>query len=83
MKKKSVLELMLVLIIILFVVLSFSISDSYEIKEMSLLENLSCITTIEECRCIGNLFILESFPEQYNCKGYEMCESINTTTSCQ
>lgn len=82
MKKRSVLELMLVLIIILFVVTSFSISDSYEIKEMNLVENRTCLTVIEECRCIGSLFVMESFPEQYNCKGYEMCEFVNET-NCQ
>jgi hypothetical protein len=33
----------------------------------------------EECKCYGSIYVQDSYPQQYNCQGYEMCKSVNYT----
>jgi hypothetical protein len=40
------------------------------------------INSCKTCSCIGQLIIMESYPEQYNCEGYETCQN-RSSTECQ
>lgn len=37
----------------------------------------SCVTYNQECICLGNVLVMESYPPQYACQGIEWCRDIN------
>jgi len=39
----------------------------------------SCITYYRDCRCVGSLIVMESYPPQYSCRGFEFCSETNVT----
>jgi len=75
MKKRNFLFILIIILIILFSIASSVIIPKYKPFTMDSEQNiLSC----KSCKCIGfSLLVMESYPEQYNCKGIELCQDIN------
>lgn len=39
----------------------------------------NCRQYYQECTCIGELRVMESYPPQYRCNGFESCRAVNRT----
>lgn len=44
---------------------------------------LQCEQRYEQCTCLGELRVAESYPPQYLCKGIEWCRDINETVCAE
>jgi hypothetical protein len=76
MRKWVLVLLMFLILIALFVLLLFFEVQSYD-KSVLLNFEPRCQHFYERCTCFGTLMILESFPEQYTCEGWESCKELD------
>jgi len=75
-KYKIVIGILVVLIIVIIVGLSFI--NNYR-RGGGVDMELKCINYYGECTCIGLLRVMESYPAQHKCIGFESCKDINIT----
>lgn len=71
-KRLAVILFSLGLVLLLFVLFTFSVS-SYSQKEMFMDNGKRCLETYESCSCFGMLGVLDRFPPIYFCSGVEIC----------
>ncbi len=38
-----------------------------------------CANYYQNCTCIGQLLVMESYPPQYSCQGWNSCKDISIT----
>jgi len=82
MKKVWIIKLIILITIILLIFFIISVNTykpftlNYDPQNPDV-EN-KCITYNEKCVCFGVLetIIMESYPPQYRCSGYELCKDI-------
>ena len=73
MKKSSILLIAIILIIVLLAINSFFIP---KYKPFTFDQNNE-VNSCKSCKCIGVVVIMESYPEQYSCSGWEFCEDLD------
>lgn len=61
--------------LIVCIVLFFTQFETYRLYTA----DEECAYYSEQCRCIGTLTIMESYPEQFDCSGFEFCKDIDET----
>ncbi|WP_156788533.1 hypothetical protein [Roseobacter sp. CCS2] len=54
------------------IAVSLSLWPFARYERQTMAQNME-VTTVETCLCVGNATVLESFPLQYVCRGYEIC----------
>ena len=62
--------MVLVIVCFLFFFLSMETYRPYTADE-------ECAYYYESCRCVGTLVTMESYPEQFDCSGFEFCKDID------
>ncbi|MBT3408284.1 hypothetical protein HOK68_01165 [Candidatus Woesearchaeota archaeon] len=74
MKKSSIFLLILIFVLLL----SYLVSIKNDYREFSLDKDM-CENYFNDCNCFGELIIMESYPQQYICNGFDYCNDINIT----
>lgn len=61
-----------------FAVMNASHYQKYEV-DGDLRSGDICEDYYAACTCYGELHVRESYPEQFDCRGYEVCHDMNRT----
>ena len=67
---------MLMFIIFIFLTNYKPFSLNYDLTSLDINEQ-KCITYHKSCYCFGILRVLETYPQQYMCSGFEFCRNVN------
>ena len=69
-------SIFLIVVVILLFLLAIKVFFMFTYTPFTMDENQN-ILSCQSCRCIGVLIIMESYPEQYDCKGLEFCKDAD------
>lgn len=62
----------MIIVLIIIVISWFSITPY---KPFTINENEE-VVSCKTCKCVGMLVVMESYPEQYSCNGFESCKDL-------
>ncbi|MBS3085712.1 hypothetical protein J4225_03440 [Candidatus Pacearchaeota archaeon] len=77
MEKGAVIWWVIILVVIIIIGMSFFNYAKTRVYKPFTLDDNNCKHYQKSCVCVGLVYILETYPEQYNCKGFELCKNID------
>ena len=80
--KNRIIVGVIILLVIIIILLMTLVARTYKPFRVEIDPDnfeYECVTYYKECVCLGNLFVMESYPPQFDCKGLESCRDIEET----
>ena len=80
MKKKVIIAIVISVIVLILIIIGIAVIKQtykpFRLEKQGTTANF-CEHYYQECNCYGNLLVMESYPMQYQCNGFESCKDID------